>query len=159
MQSTDEATRSVASQYTDHAYPLDDPKPYPMPVRVVAVVAAWLVPGAGHLALGRFGRAALFFGVIAGAFVLGLMLNGRLFWPAAGEPEALLYFDLVTVLWSFAQIGAGLCYIVPYVLGIGTEFHAQAATFDYGNTFMILAGLLNYLVIHDAFDIAAGRKR
>ena len=35
----------------------------------------------------------------------------------------------------------------------------EAATFEYGNTFMFLAGLLNYLVIHDAYDIAAGRKR
>ncbi|MCI0490374.1 MAG: hypothetical protein L0229_27590 [Blastocatellia bacterium] len=157
MQSTDEATGSVASQYTDHAYPLDDLKPYPMPIRVVAVVVAWLVPGGGHLVLGRFGRAALFFALLAGAFVFGLILNGRLFWPVA-DTEAALGFDLVTVLWSFAQIGAGLCYIVSYLLGIGTEFQAQAATFDYGNTFMILAGLLNYLVIHDAFDIAAGRK-
>lgn len=159
MQSTDEAAHNVASQYSEHAYPLDDLKPYSMPRRAIAVAAAWLVPGAGHLVLGRFKRAALFFGVIAGSFIFGLLLNGRLFWPAVAEPPTKLYFDLVTVLWSFAQVGAGLCYVVPYVLGIGTEFHAQAATFDYGNTFMILAGLLNYLVIHDAFDIAAGRKR
>lgn len=159
MQTTDGATDSVASHYASRSFPADDPKPFPMPRRVVAVAAAWLIPGAGHLALGRLGRAALFFIVIAGAFVLGLLLNGRLFWPTVADPPSAFHFDLITVLWSFAQIGAGLCYVVSYALGIGTEFHAQAATFDYGNTFMILAGLLNYLVIHDAFDIAAGRKR
>ena len=65
------------------------------------------------------------------------------------------------MLWFFAEIGSGLCYVVSYVLGLGMAPIAQAAaspTFEYGNTFMFLAGLLNYLVIHDAFDIGAGRK-
>jgi len=31
-------------------------------------------------------------------------------------------------------------------------------TYEYGNTFLLVAGLLNYLVMLDAFDIAAGRK-
>jgi hypothetical protein len=48
---------------------------------------------------------------------------------------------------------------VSYAFGFGTRPHPEAATFEYGNTFMFLAGLLNYLVVHDAFDIAAGRKR
>ena len=33
-----------------------------------------------------------------------------------------------------------------------------AATWEYGNTFMIVAGLLNSLIVLDAFDIAMGRK-
>ena len=33
-----------------------------------------------------------------------------------------------------------------------------ATTYEYGNTFLIVAGLLNFLVILDAFDIAMGRK-
>ena len=33
-----------------------------------------------------------------------------------------------------------------------------AATYEYGNCFLIVAGLLNFLVILDAFDIAKGRK-
>ena len=71
-------------------------------------------------------------------------------------------YDLITVLWFFAEIGSGLCYIVGNALGLGAIPIPEAAaspTFEYGNTFMFLAGLLNYLVIHDAFDIAAGRKR
>jgi hypothetical protein len=34
-----------------------------------------------------------------------------------------------------------------------------AATYEYGNTFLIVAGLLNALVVLDAFDLASGRKR
>jgi uncharacterized protein DUF6677 len=33
-----------------------------------------------------------------------------------------------------------------------------AITYEYGNTFVIVAGLLNMLVALDAFDIAKGRK-
>jgi len=35
---------------------------------------------------------------------------------------------------------------------------AARATYEYGNTFLLIAGLLNYLTMLDAFDIAAGRK-
>jgi hypothetical protein len=31
-------------------------------------------------------------------------------------------------------------------------------TWEYGNTFLIVSGLLNFLVILDAYDIAMGRK-
>jgi hypothetical protein len=122
---------------------------------------AWLVPGAGHLVLGKRGRALLFFLTIVGAFVIGLILNGHLYWPTP-DPTAALRVDLITGLWFFAQIGSGLCYVASYLLGLGTAaipLAAASPTFEYGNTFMFLAGLLNYLVIHDAFDIAAGRKR
>jgi hypothetical protein len=36
--------------------------------------------------------------------------------------------------------------------------HANYETFEYGNTFLLVAGLLNYLGMLDAFDIAVGRK-
>lgn len=159
MQTSDEVTGGVTPQYTGRRFPEETLRHYSMPKRIVAVAAAWLVPGAGHLVLGRFGRAALFFFVIAGSFIFGLTLKGRLFWPAAAESSGTFSFDLITVLWFFAQIGSGLCYLLSYALGFGTNPQPQAATYDYGNTFMILAGLLNYLVVHDAFDIGAGRKR
>lgn len=159
MQTRDGLTNDIAPNYSGGSFVFDEPRPFSIPRRAIAVVAAWLVPGAGHLLLGRYGRAALFFVSITGAFVLGLILNGRLFWPTVAEPPSTFHFDLITVLWFFAQIGSGLCYLVSYALGFGTKPHPEAATFEYGNTFMFLAGLLNYLVIHDAFDIAAGRKR
>ena len=31
-------------------------------------------------------------------------------------------------------------------------------TYEYGNTFLVAAGLLNSLVVLDAYDIALGRK-
>jgi hypothetical protein len=162
LQPRDTLTENIPPHFTDRSLPLDEPRPFHLARRTAAVVVAWLVPGAGHLVLGKSGRALLFFLTIAGAFVLGLSLNGHLYWPTVAEPKSVFHYDLITVLWFVAEIGSGLCYIVANALGLGTAPIPQAAaspTFEYGNTFMFLAGLLNYLVIHDAFDIAAGRKR
>ena len=161
MQPRDALTENLATHFTDRSIPYNEPRPFPLARRTAAVTLAWLVPGAGHLVLGKRGRALIFFLTITGAFVFGLGLNGHLYWPTP-DPTASFRFDLITVLWFFTQIGSGLCYVVSYVMGFGTAPIPQAAaspTFEYGNTFIILAGLLNYLVIHDAFDIAAGRKR
>ena len=158
MQISDEVSRGLGPSYPTRPTAPDVQKPYPTAIRVIAVVAAWLVPGAGHFLLGRFGRGVLFLVLIGGSFVLGLSLHGRLYAPVA-DPLTLFHYDLISVLWSFAQLGTGLCYILGHALGFGAAYRPGAPTYEYGNTFMFLAGLLNYLVIHDAFDIAAGRKR
>lgn len=161
MQPRDALTDDLATHFSDRTISFDEARQFPLALRTVAVILAWLVPGAGHLVLGKRGRALLFFLTIVGAFAFGMSLNGHLYWPTP-DPASSFGFDLITVLWFFAQIGSGLCYIAAYLLGLGTAAIPQAAaspTFEYGNTFMFLAGLLNYLVVHDAFDIAAGRKR
>ena len=150
---------NLTADYCDRAIQSEFIRPFPIARRALAVVAAWLVPGAGHLVLGRYWRALIFLVVIAGSFCFGLALHGKLFWPEAADPPSTFHYDLITVLWSFAQVGSGLCYGIAFALGIGTAPHPEATTFDYGNTFLFLAGLLNYLVIHDAFDVAQGRKR
>jgi Family of unknown function (DUF6677) len=161
LQPRDALTENLATHFSDRSITFDEPRQFPLVRRTAAVIAAWLVPGAGHLVLGKSGRALLFFLTIVAAFVFGVMLNGHLYWPTR-DATSTFGFDLITVLWFFAQIGSGLCYIVSYLMGLGTVPIPEAAaspTFEYGNTFMFLAGLLNYLVVHDAFDIAAGRKR
>ncbi|HEX5734363.1 MAG TPA: DUF6677 family protein [Blastocatellia bacterium] len=158
MQSRDGLTDDITPQYRDRTIPEDLPVAFSAGRRALAIAAAWLIPGAGHLTLGRFGRGLMFFVLIVGSFALGLALEGRLYWPTVSDPPSMFHFDLISVLWTFAQIGSGLCYLVSYAMGWGTN-PLPAATNEYGNTFMFLAGLLNYLIIHDAYDIAAGRKR
>jgi len=157
LQIRDEVSDSLGPRYPKKTA-ADAQRPYPLGVRAIVVVLAWLIPGAGHFALGRLGRGALFLVLIAGSFVLGLSLHGRLYAPVPDQ-TTMFHFDLISVLWSFAQVGTGLCYILGHVLGFGSTYRPGAPTYEYGNTFMFLAGLLNYLVIHDAFDIAAGRKQ
>ena len=60
-----------------------------------------------------------------------------------------------------ANLGTGILFIICWLLGIGfgdDPVQAARVTYEYGNTFLLIAGLLNYLVMLDAFDIAAGRK-
>ena len=60
-----------------------------------------------------------------------------------------------------ANMGSGLLYLICWFMGVGLgDDPAQAAraTYEYGTTFLLIAGLLNYLIMLDAFDIAARRK-
>lgn len=160
MQQSDDVIDGAATRgYTDSAIVKERSPAYSLPRRTAAVLSAWLIPGAGHLILGRYVRGIIFLVTIIGCFFLGLGLNGRLFWPVVPETPTFLHFDLISLLWTFAQFGSGLCYLGSFALGIGVSPHPEATTYEYGNTFMLLAGLLNYLVIHDSFDIAAGRKK
>lgn len=120
-------------------------------------VAAWFIPGSGHLLLKRWGRAALMGGVVWFCFIIGLAMGGHMFDLSADEGSSVL----LQVPPMIANLGSGALYIISWLLGIG--FHddpAQAAraTYEYGNTFLLIAGLLNYLTMLDAFDIAAGRR-
>ena len=157
MQTKDGFTDDVAANYSPVIE--DSARPYPAAKRTLAVIAACLVPGAGHLVLGKYGRGLLFLITIIGAFSIGLSLEARLFWPLQPSAENASSPDFINILWFFSQIGTGLCYLVCYALGIGMTPQPAAATYEYGNAFTFLAGLLNYLVIYDAYDIAAGRKR
>lgn len=114
-----------------------------------ACLLAWIVPGAGHLLLGKLGRAAIFFGCIVSMFSLGLAMQGEL----AGTQ----FTDLFSVLKLVADLGAGLLYFIASAGGMG-KGEITAATFDYGNVYLYGAGLLNMLIVLDAFDIAMGRK-
>jgi hypothetical protein len=112
-------------------------------------VAAWLIPGAGHLWLRRRHKGLTFFIVLPLMFGFGLWLKGRLFPFLPAEP--------LVALAALADVGIGLPNLIARSLGAGAG-DVTAITWEYGNTFMIVAGLLNMLVVLDAFDVAEGRK-
>jgi Family of unknown function (DUF6677) len=110
---------------------------------------SWIVPGAGHLWQGRTQKGLVFLIAIPLMFAVGLWLNGRLFPFEISQP--------LVALAAFASLGNGLPYFAAAMLGLGKGV-VTAATYEYGNTFVIVAGLLNMLVVLDAYDIALGRK-
>jgi hypothetical protein len=116
---------------------------------VLVCLAAWIVPGAGHLWLGRRQKAVVFFAALVAMFVVGLMLDGRIFPFEPSEP--LVFLEAV------ANMGVGGPWLVARTLGAGAGT-VTAVTYEYGNTFLLVAGLLNYLIRLDVFDIAMGRK-
>ena len=113
------------------------------------LLVAWLVPGAGHLWLGRRHKGLIFLIVLPLMFGFGLWLEGRLFPFAPSEP--------LVALAALADVGIGLPNIVARYLGAGRG-DVTALTWEYGNTFTIVAGLLNVLVVVDAYDVVEGRK-
>jgi ABC-type multidrug transport system permease subunit len=119
-----------------------------VPPAVVCVVS-WLVPGAGHLLQGRTEKGAIFFVALTTMFAIGLMLNGRL---AAFE-----FFDPLVGLAALANLGMGIPYFVARAMDLGHGI-VTAASYEYGNTFLIVSGLLNMLVTIDAYDVRLGRK-
>ncbi len=119
-------------------------------------VAAWAIPGLGHLLQKRWGRAALLGGAVWVMFFVGLALGGHLFKVTGSESGFGLLLQLLPMS---ANFGAGLLYIFCWLANIGFVEQAHRVTYEYGNTFLLVAGLLNYLAMLDAFDIAAGRKR
>jgi hypothetical protein len=112
-------------------------------------IAALLVPGGGHLWQGRTQKGVVFLFTIPLMFAMGLGLHGRLFPFELSQP--------LVGLAAFASVGNGIPYFAAAMLGLGKGI-VTAATYEYGNTFVIVAGLLNMLVALDAYDIALGRK-
>jgi hypothetical protein len=110
---------------------------------------AWLVPGAGHLWLGRRQKGIVFLLALPLMFLIGLWLDGRIFPFDFSEP--------LVGLAAIADLGIGLPWFVARMSDAGAGV-VTSANYEYGNTFLIVAGLLNFLVIIDAFDIAMGRK-
>jgi len=111
-----------------------------------------LVPGLSHWFLGKRRRALLLFLIVAATFVVGIALKGALF--SFGAPNWLYR------LGAIAESGLGLPYLVGILASIAKLDPAESASlmFGYGNVFLVTSGLMNMLLIMDAFDIAVGRK-
>jgi hypothetical protein len=110
---------------------------------------AWLIPGAGHLIQKRWIRGFLLMGSIVTMFVLGLLMQGRVYQPNGG--------DILDILGFVGDLGAGGLYIASRVLDLGHTVVAHA-TADYGTKYIIVAGLLNFVSVADAYHIAIGKK-
>ena len=141
----------MANSTTEKTRPAEPAKAevQPTTMSVVAPALAWLVPGAGHLIQKRWGRGALLMVSIFAMFLIGLALQGRIYKPNGG--------DILDILGFVGDIGAGGLYIVTRAMdwGQGAIAHATA---DYGTKYLIVAGLLNFIAVADAYHIAIGKK-
>ena len=116
---------------------------------VMICLVAWVVPGAGHLWLGRLSKGCIFFVALLAMFSIGLMLEGELFSIEPSQP--------LVALAALADLGIGASYFIAQMFGFGVG-RVVATTYEYGNSFLIVSGLLNMLVVLDVFDLALDRK-
>jgi TM2 domain-containing membrane protein YozV len=116
---------------------------------LVVALAGWIVPGAGHMLLGRWGRAILFFCVVGGLAFTGFLLHGQVFPPHSDDPFGTLGF--------LADACSGVFFILAHLVE-KTGPDVSRAAGDFGTRFVAAAGLVNVLAVLDAYGIAAGRR-
>ena len=115
----------------------------------LALLLGWLVPGAGHMLLGKWVRGLLLFAAIVGMFAIGLGLVGKIYMPNTGEVLDMLGF--------VGQLGSGLLYMMARLFGWGAS-SATTTLNDYGSKYLVACGLLNLIAAVDAYSLANGRK-
>jgi len=135
--------------------------------RIAALEASWepllfnfLLPGAGYWVIGQKGRARVLFSV----WLLFLLL-GFLQMHSAGDgilggvyAPKLNPFEWLPTLGALATAGIGPLYVlfVAFFGSAGTE-PIRNLTQEYGATYVMIAGLLNWLCCFDIFDRVTGR--
>ncbi|MGB6688576.1 MAG: DUF6677 family protein [Terracidiphilus sp.] len=112
------------------------------------LIAGWLVPGAGHFVLRKWGRGALLAASILGMFILGLAMQGKIY---SSAHEVLDFLGLI------GDLGNGLLYFLSRAIGLGGD-PVQVTTADWGTRFIVVAGLLNVIAAVDAHNLRTGRK-
>ena len=135
---------------------------------LLSCALAWLLPGAGHFFLGRRTRGMAFLGIVVTTYLIGLGLDGRAYLADREHP--------LTALATFANVGIGPLDVLqrratydrlvwqlpadparePLLAAMRTRVRSQNS--DYGTAFLLTAGLMNLLLILDAYDVAVGRK-
>jgi hypothetical protein len=127
-------------------------KPAPRPLTAMAVaapIAGWLIPGGGHFLLQRWGRGGLLGLSVTSMFVLGILMEGKVYTANTG--------DILDMLGFVGDLGAGALYMITRMMEWGRG-SIQLASADYGTKFIVVAGLLNVISAVDAYHIAIGEK-
>lgn len=115
----------------------------------VAAVLAWLIPGLGHVYVKRLQRGLAFFVLIVASIWIGCALEGNLARPVQNQP--------ISALATLGTIGMGLPYFLLRSV-INYSGLQLSPTFEYGSAFLVTAGLMNWLLVLDAWDISRGKK-
>jgi hypothetical protein len=113
----------------------------------LCLVAAWVVPGLGHLLLGRRGKALLYFALLTFTFLFGMWLAD---WRnVRTDDDFELYFFGEAFLGGLAFPALWLTRGLPLV-------EAQPRL-DVGLLFSTVAGIMNLCVIVDVYETACPR--
>jgi len=111
---------------------------------------SWLFPGAGHFLQKKYIKGTVFLVGIILLLVMGIIMHGKFYNTQQFHPLLVLGF--------LGDLGNGAFYFIIKLAGLGNG-NIKAITYNYGTTYMVAAGLLNYLVALNAFDIARGKRK
>lgn len=110
----------------------------------------WLVPGMGHMAQRKYFKGIVFFTGVLLLLICGVIMEGKFYDTRQLHPLMILGF--------LGDLGNGLFFFAIKWLGFG-KGNIEALTYHYGTTYMVSAGLLNYLAALNAADVAMGRRK
>jgi hypothetical protein len=113
--------------------------------RSAAFLAAWLVPGAGHVVLGKWKKGLFFFAILAATYAFGMHIAG---WRPVSFDDNPFYF--------VGQYGSGVTLLVAKFRGaekaiLRDEIHPS--WFDPGLLYVCVVGLLNLVVMLNILDL------
>ena len=155
----------------DQGGPVDPPDQVDQGIQrtLIAMLVGWLVPGLGHVVLGRV-RRGVFFGVLLWAsFGFGMVHEARLSLRDDKQP-------LLTGLQVVANLGMGPVDPVARLFVYGHLAYSMTGGADpvetvetfrqrerspvsiYGTAYVWTAGLMNFLLLFDLWDIGRGRS-
>jgi TM2 domain-containing membrane protein YozV len=148
---------------------------------IVAAVLAWLVPGLGHIYQGRTAKGLLFMICVLSTFFYGLFISdGRAVYAswtdadkrlpylcqvAVGLPAMPALVQTYLVREGKAPLWNGVMAPPRDALELNDWYKTLNRYFDLGTVYTMIAGLLNILVIYDAWggpvqlDPDEGKKR
>lgn len=122
--------------------PLTERVPRTRPLALVGILA-WLIPGMGHLVMGRVKKAVVMLVAILGLFATGISLTA---FTCIDPSEYELEFA--------AQIFAGGPTLAALLTTDGLTVTEFMPHFDVGRLYVNVAGLLNVVAISDALGLA-----
>ena len=123
----------------------------------VTFALAFLIPGGGHFYLGKKWRFLVIFLVITLLSLFGLQFFGGFFSPQ-GEMSDQFFSKLFVVLSILVQLFNGIVYLIFAGYRSSANVKGMPGMMEIGGTFIIIAGLLNILIMMDAYDIAINKK-
>lgn len=138
---------------------------------VISCFLTWLVPGLGHLYLGKKLTALVFFIIVHITFIMGFSHDGRFF--LVDERHSVMSY-----LQTMANIAVGPLDMAGRIYTYGhltysitknrNEAHdktistmrkrIESPVSGYGTAYLLTAGLMNILLLLDVFDISIRRK-
>ncbi len=104
----------------------------------------------GHLVQKKYLKGVVFLVGILLLLIFGLLMEGKFYDTKQFHPLMILGF--------LGDLGSGIFYFITKILGLG-KGNIEAVTYHYGTTYLVTAGLINYLVALNAFDIARGKRK
>jgi hypothetical protein len=113
------------------------------------LLAGWFLPGLGHIIYGKRFKGFLYLVLIVSLILTGVYLQGEIYSPNIWKENA--EHTLGPYLPLTANFFTGIFFLIARFSNFANG-HIRSANFELANTYILVAGFLNLLVLVDLFD-------